>query len=50
MLNIKENGVGVTPDALLKVFTNAFYTALETNKETGTGLGLVIYRGFIKSN
>ncbi len=50
MLSVKDNGVGMAPDALRKVFNNEYYTTLGTNKETGTGLGLVICRDFIKSN
>jgi two-component system, sensor histidine kinase and response regulator len=47
---VKDNGIGMTEQAIAKVFSNEYYTTLGTNKETGTGLGLIICRDFIKSN
>ncbi len=40
----------MTEQAIAKVFNNEYYTTLGTNKETGTGLGLIICRDFVKSN
>ncbi len=40
----------MTEQAITKVFNNEYYTTLGTNKETGTGLGLIICRDFVKSN
>jgi signal transduction histidine kinase len=49
-VRVKDNGIGMTEQAIAKVFSNEYYTTLGTNKETGTGLGLIICRDFVKSN
>ncbi|WP_462249440.1 sensor histidine kinase [Ferruginibacter sp.] len=46
---VKDNGIGMTEQAITKVFNNEYYTTLGTNKETGTGLGLIICRDFVKT-
>jgi two-component system, sensor histidine kinase and response regulator len=47
---IKDNGVGMTAHAIARVFNNEYYTTPGTNREIGTGLGLIICRDFIESN
>ena len=45
-LNIADNGVGITPDVLPKVF-DAFFT---TRATVGTGIGLFIAKNFIQGH
>jgi two-component system, sensor histidine kinase and response regulator len=47
---VKDNGVGMAAGAIARVFNNEYYTTPGTNKEIGTGLGLIICRDFIESN
>jgi two-component system, sensor histidine kinase and response regulator len=49
-LIVKDNGVGMTAHAIARVFNNEYYTTPGTNREIGTGLGLIICRDFIESN
>jgi two-component system, sensor histidine kinase and response regulator len=49
-LIVKDNGVGMTALAIARVFNNEYYTTPGTNREIGTGLGLIICRDFIESN
>ncbi len=49
-LMVKDDGVGISEEALAKIFSEKYYTTLGTGKEMGTGLGLMICRDFIKSN
>lgn len=45
IISIEDNGVGIAPDNLDKIF-DAFYTTKETGK--GTGLGLAIVHSFVQ--
>lgn len=47
---VKDDGVGISEEALAKIFSQKYYTTLGTRQEMGTGLGLMICRDFIKSN
>jgi two-component system, sensor histidine kinase and response regulator len=49
-LIVKDNGVGMTAHAIARVFNNEYYTTPGTNREIGTGLGLIICRDFIETN
>lgn len=49
-LMVKDDGVGISEEALTKIFSEKYYTTLGTGQEMGTGLGLMICRDFIKSN
>ncbi len=50
VLLVKDNGIGITEAGMAKIFSEKYYTTLGTDKEMGTGLGLMICRDFIKSN
>jgi two-component system sensor histidine kinase/response regulator len=47
---IKDNGVGISEEGIAKIFGERYYTTLGTERESGTGLGLMICRDFIASN
>jgi signal transduction histidine kinase len=49
-LIVKDNGVGISEEGIIKIFGERYYTTLGTEKESGTGLGLMICRDFIASN
>jgi len=49
-LIVKDNGVGISEEGITKIFGERYYTTLGTEKESGTGLGLMIYSDFIASN
>ena len=49
-LIVKDNGVGISEEGITKIFGERYYTTLGTEKESGTGLGLMICRDFIASN
>ena len=49
-LIVKDNGVGISEQGITKIFGERYYTTLGTEKESGTGLGLMICRDFIASN
>lgn len=48
---VEDSGIGMTGDIIDKVLNNTeHYTTLGTNKEQGTGLGLVLCKELIKKN
>jgi signal transduction histidine kinase len=47
---VKDNGVGISKDALRKIKSCTFYTSKGTASEGGTGLGLMLSREFIMKN
>jgi two-component system, sensor histidine kinase and response regulator len=48
---IKDTGVGIPKDIIETIFVNEErYTSIGTNKEKGTGLGLLMVNDFIKKN
>ena len=49
-LIIQDNGVGISEEGITKIFGERYYTTLGTDRESGTGLGLMICRDFIASN
>jgi len=50
-ISIEDNGVGIHPDNIDKLFAlNHHYTTLGTQKEKGTGLGLILINEFIKKH
>ncbi len=49
-LSVRDNGVGITEEEVKLIFSNEYFTTLGTEKEMGTGLGLMICRDFVKSN
>ena len=48
-LAVSDNGKGISPANLSKLFTEARYTTLGTAREKGTGLGLMLCKEFIES-
>lgn len=50
-IQLKDSGVGMSKEVLEKIFeNNEFYKSDGTNKEKGSGLGLLIIKDFIKKN
>jgi two-component system, sensor histidine kinase and response regulator len=48
---VADNGVGISPDKLANLFSlSSDYSTLGTEKETGTGLGLILCYEFIALN
>lgn len=49
-VHVKDSGTGISPDALLKINSNDFYTTNGTASESGTGLGLMLCKEFLARN
>ncbi len=50
-LNIVDKGIGIDPSKLSKIFSlSSNYTREGTNKEKGTGLGLILCKEFMEAN
>ncbi len=50
-VSVIDNGVGMTKDVINQLFTvGSKHTTLGTNKEKGTGLGLILCKEFIEKN
>lgn len=47
---VKDSGMGITNDTLLKINSNDFYTTKGTSSESGTGLGLMLCKEFLVRN
>lgn len=47
-VSVHDTGVGMTEDVLQKLSENNFYTTKGTANETGTGLGLMLCKEFLK--
>jgi signal transduction histidine kinase len=45
---VADSGVGIEPEALEKIKNQIFYTTSGTNKEKGSGLGLMLCREFLQ--
>lgn len=51
VISIKDNGIGIEPENICKIFRlDSKFAMLGTNKEKGTGLGLLISKEFIQKN
>ena len=51
VVKVSDTGVGISPENLKKLFkVEENYTTKGTNKESGTGLGLIVCREFIEKN
>jgi len=50
-INVSDSGVGIPPDGLKKLFRiDSKYSTEGTNKEKGTGLGLILCKEFVELN
>ncbi|MBF0103536.1 MAG: hybrid sensor histidine kinase/response regulator [Desulfobacterales bacterium] len=50
-ISITDNGIGMTPEVIEKIFKNSnMYHSAGTNGEGGTGLGLMLCKEFIERN
>lgn len=49
VLSVEDNGVGISPEALEKIFKGNF-TTYGTKSEKGTGIGLGLAKAFIEQN
>ena len=47
---VQDTGTGISNDVLAKINQNCFYTTKGTASESGTGLGLMLCREFLKKN
>ena len=47
-LSVKDNGIGIETNRLLKLFGNENSSTKGTQNETGTGLGLILCKDFIE--
>ena len=47
---VEDNGTGISPDALIKINSNDFYTTKGTASESGTGLGLMLCKEYLARN
>ncbi len=50
-LFVQDSGIGITPEAQKKIFrTDTHFSTLGTDKERGTGLGLMLSKDFVEMN
>lgn len=49
-LIVKDTGIGMDKETLEKLMSSEGYSSIGTNNETGTGLGLILIKEFIKKN
>lgn len=50
-VSVKDNGIGISPELLGKIFNiGTKHSTPGTNKEKGTGLGLILCKEFIQKN
>jgi signal transduction histidine kinase len=50
-ISVSDNGIGITPENLAKLFNiSEVITTLGTAKETGTGLGLLLCKEFVEKH
>ncbi len=50
IVSIKDTGVGISPENQAKMFAVANFTTPGTEKEKGTGLGLMLCKDFVEHN
>ena len=46
-LSIRDTGIGISPEDQARLFSNEFFSTAGTNREKGTGLGLMLSRDFV---
>lgn len=49
-VSIQDNGIGITPENLGKLFGKSNFTTQGTQGEKGTGLGLILCKEFVEKN
>lgn len=49
-ISIKDSGIGMSNENLKKIFSEKFYSTPGTDKEFGTGLGLILIKDFIEKH
>ena len=49
-LFVQDTGTGITEDSLARLFGDDFYTTKGTSNESGTGLGLILCKEFLRKN
>jgi two-component system, sensor histidine kinase and response regulator len=49
-IEVRDNGTGISQEAMQKIHQNDFYTTKGTASESGTGLGLMLCREFLNRN
>ena len=49
-VSVRDTGVGITPENQKKMFTTGNFTTPGTEKEKGTGLGLMLCKDFVEHN
>jgi two-component system, sensor histidine kinase and response regulator len=47
---VEDNGVGIPPEKQQLLFGEGYFTSVGTNKESGTGLGLLICKDLVTKN
>lgn len=47
---VKDEGIGISPEALEKIKGNNYYSTKGTSNEAGTGLGLMLCKEFLAKN
>ncbi|MDR1154211.1 MAG: HAMP domain-containing histidine kinase [Bacteroidales bacterium] len=50
IISVKDTGVGISPENQAKMFAVANFTTPGTEKEKGTGLGLMLCKDFVEHN
>jgi len=49
-ISIRDSGIGISPENLRKIYSEKFYSTPGTDKEFGTGLGLILIKDFIEKH
>ena len=47
---VRDSGLGISKEAISKIYNDSFYTTNGTNDERGTGLGLMLCKEFLEKN
>jgi two-component system, sensor histidine kinase and response regulator len=47
---VQDSGLGISKEAISKIYSDNFYTTNGTNDERGTGLGLMLSKEFLEKN
>lgn len=49
-VSVSDTGMGMTKETMAKIFASEYFTTKGTSNESGTGLGLMICRDFVRKN